>query len=138
MKRALHVISMTPPRIPKCLTKKYSLGRGGLDQSLLTGGYGESETPQPTISRSQAGPSLAQYAPAQHYHPQLKPPSPTPVWTSALLVPCATGPGFRLSRGFNSRNQVASFLLTRSHHNIFLTSERLAVLFWFWLILFVF
>lgn len=102
-----------------------------LDQSQLTGRYVESEgpTPQATISGSSGRTSLAQYAPVQQHHLQLKPPSPTWAWTSALLVPCPTGPGFTEAlEGFSSRNQAASFLLTHSHCNIFLISERLAVL----------
>ena len=101
-------------------------GGGGLDQYQLTGRYVESEgpTPQPTISQSSGRTSLAQYAPVQQHPPQLKPPSCTPARTSALLVPCPTGPGFtKALKGFSSRNQAASFLLTHSHRNIFLISE---------------
>lgn len=53
-------------------------GVGGLDQSQLRGKYAESEgsTVQPRISQPSGRASLAQYAPVQQQHLQLKPPSP--------------------------------------------------------------
>lgn len=49
-----------------------------LDQSQLRGKYAESEgsTAQLRISQSSGRASLAQYAPVQQQHLQLKPPSP--------------------------------------------------------------
>lgn len=66
MNTTLHVIIMTFPRIPECLTSWV----GGLDHSQMTGRYIEPKrpTPQPIISGSSGRISLAQYAPVHITH----------------------------------------------------------------------
>lgn len=120
MNTTLYGIIMTVPRMPECLPSWV----GGLNQSQLTDRYIESEANFPAHHLRVFRQDQPCPVSSSSYHPQSKPHSPTPVQTSALLMPCPSGPDFTEHlEGFPSGNQVASFLLTHSHRNIFLISE---------------